>query len=97
MVPRKVGGTVSAPVLVTAPDPEYSEEARVEKISGIVMVHFWVDERGKTTHVQVVKGLGHGLDEKAADVVRNYRFTPAMENGKPVVVALNTEIDFKML
>jgi protein TonB len=95
-VPRRVGGGVSAPVLVTAPLPEYTTEARAAKISGNVLVHFWVDENGKTTHVQVVRGLGHGLDAKALDVVRNYQFKPALEDGKPVVVALNTEINFQI-
>jgi periplasmic protein TonB len=46
--------------------------------------------------VQVVRGLGHGLDEKAVESVKRYQFTPALENGKPVVVAMNLEIDFRM-
>ena len=76
--------------------PEYSDDARAAKISGSVIVHFWVDEQGRPSHVQVVRGLGHGLDAKAVEAVRQYRFTPAMESGRPVVVALNTEINFKM-
>ena len=96
VVPKTVGGAVSAPVLISDALPEYSPEARAAKISGIVVVHFWVDEQGNPTHVQVVRGLGHGLDIKAVEAVRQYRFTPAMESGKPVVVALNTEINFKI-
>ena len=94
--PKTVGGAVSAPVLISNAPPEYTAEARAAKLSGTVLVHFWVDEQGNPSHVQVIRGLGHGLDAKAIEAVSSYRFTPAMENGKPVVVALNTEIDFKM-
>lgn len=96
VAPKAIGGAVSAPVLVSAPAPEYTADARAAKISGTVLVHFWVDESGTPTHVKLVRGLGNGLDAKAIEAVSRYRFTPAMENGKPVVVALNTEINFNI-
>ena len=39
-------------------------------------------------------GWGMGLDEKAVEAVRQYRFKPAMEAGKPVVVEMNVEVTF---
>jgi TonB family protein len=96
MVPRAIGNGVSAPVAVSMADPEYTKEARKDKVSGVVKVNFWVDEKGVPTHVRVVRGIGHGLDEKAIEAVSKYRFTPAMENGKPVTVAMNVEVDFQM-
>jgi len=96
MVPRKIGGSVAPPVVVFAPEPQFPEEARADKVSGTVLVHLWVDEQGRPTHVQVVHGFGHGLDEKAVEAVQHYKFRPAMENGKPVVVAMNVEIDFRI-
>jgi protein TonB len=76
--------------------PEFSEQARKDKVSGVVVVNFWVDESGKTTHVRVVRGVGHGLDEKAVEAVKEYRFKPGIADGKPVIVALNTEVQFAM-
>ncbi len=94
--PMRIGGNVSPPVLVYSPEPEYSEQARVAKLSGSVVVNLWVDASGNPTHVRVVRGLGMGLDEKALDAVKQYKFKPAMEDGKPVLVELNSEVNFKI-
>jgi len=92
--PKRIGGGVSAPVLIYSVDPEFSEEARRAKAAGNVMVKLWVDEKGNPTHVHVVRGIGMGLDEKAVAAVKQYRFRPAMENGKPVLVEMNVEVTF---
>jgi protein TonB len=91
---KQVGGSVSAPVEIYSVDPEFSDEARRAKLSGSVLVNLWVDQSGRPTHVRVLQGLGMGLDEKAIDAVRQFRFKPAMENGKPVTVELNVEVSF---
>jgi protein TonB len=90
----QVGGSVSAPVEIYKVEPEFSDEARRAKLSGNVLVNLWVDQSGRATHVRVLQGLGMGLDEKAIDAVRQFRFKPAMENGKPVTVELNIEVGF---
>lgn len=89
-----VGGSVSKPEVLYSVDPEFSEEARKAKVSGDVMVYLWVDERGLPSHVHVVQGIGMGLDERAVDAVKQYRFKPAMENGKPVTVEMYVQVDF---
>jgi TonB family protein len=94
--PKKIGGGVSTPVLIYSLLPEYSEQAKTEKVGGTVLVNFWVDEQGRTKHVRVLRGVGMGLDEKAVETARQYKFTPAMEGGKPVLVELNTEVNFKI-
>ncbi len=93
---RQVGGGVGPPALIYHVDPEFSEEARKAKLSGIVLVGLVVDEKGSATHVHVVRGLGMGLDEKAVEAVRQFRFKPAMENGKPVKVEINVEVKFEI-
>jgi protein TonB len=92
--PKRIGGGVSAPVLIYSVDPEFSEEARRAKAAGNVIVNLWVDEKGMPSHVRVIRGVGMGLDEKALAAVKQYRFRPAMENGKPVLVELNVEVTF---
>jgi periplasmic protein TonB len=94
--PRRIGGGVSAPVLIYSVEPEFSEEARKAKVAGNVLVNLWVDTQGNPSHVHVVRGVGMGLDEKAKEAVMQYKFKPAMENGKPVLVELNVEVNFQI-
>jgi protein TonB len=93
---RQVGGGVGPPTLIYKVEAEFSEEARKAKVSGNVVVGLVVDEKGNATHVHVVRGLGMGLDEKAVEAVRQFRFKPALENGKPVKVEVNVEVNFQI-
>ncbi len=93
---RRIGGGVSAPVLIFSVEPEFSEEARKAKVAGNVLVNLYVDQNGNPSHVRVIRGVGMGLDEKAVEAVRQYKFRPAMENGKPVLVELNVEVNFQI-
>ena len=93
---HRIGGGVSAPVVLFAPEPEFSEEARKAKIAGNVLVYLQVDTQGRPTHVRVMRGIGLGLDEKALEAVKAYKFKPAMENGHPVAVEMNVEVGFQI-
>jgi protein TonB len=92
-----IGGGVSKPVVLYQVEPEFSEEARKAKFSGNVEVYLWVDTDGKPSHIKVVRGVGMGLDQKAMDAVRQYRFKPAMKDGKPVQVDLYVDVNFQIL
>jgi TonB family protein len=91
-----VGAGVSPPQLIFAPDPEYSKEARRAKYQGICVISTIVDPEGNPQRVQVVRHLGKGLDQKAVEAVRQYRFKPGMLNGKAVAVEVNIEVNFKL-
>ena len=91
-----VGGGVKAPALIFQVDPEFSEEARKAKFSGNVEVHLIVDESGLPTHVTVARPIGMGLDEKAVEAVRQYKFKPAMKDGKPVKVDIYVDVNFQI-
>jgi protein TonB len=93
---RKVGGGVSEPVLVTQVEPEFSEEARKAKFMGVVTVDLIVDKNGNPQNVHTVRGVGMGLDEKAVEAVKQYKFRPARENGQPVAVEMNVEVNFQI-
>ena len=82
--PYRVGGGVSAPKLLFGPDPEFSDEARRAKFQGTCVVSVVVDENGRTQHARIIGHLGMGLDEKALEAVKQYRFIPAKLAGKPV-------------
>jgi TonB family protein len=84
------------PKLIHSVDPQYSEEARRIKLQGVVTVSGLVTETGEMTDVQVVKSLGHGLDEKAVEAVSQYRFRPAMKDGKPVAARISVQVNFRL-
>lgn len=92
----QIGGSVHPPVLVSAPDPEYTEAARKAKLSGNVIVGLTVDAAGEPQNVRVAQGLGNDLDEKAVEAVQQYRFKPATMNGEPVPVNLKVEVNFRI-
>jgi len=91
-----VGGGVSAPVPIYKPEPAYSEEARKAKYQGTVVLWIVVDASGGVTDCKVVKPLGLGLDEKAVETVRTWKFKPAMKNGTPVPVRVLVEVSFRL-
>jgi TonB family protein len=92
-----IGGGVSAPVPLNTPEPEFSDEARRAKYQGVCLVALIVDAQGNPQNVHVVRALGMGLDEKALEAVRKYKFKPAMKDGKiPVAVELTVEINFRL-
>jgi len=93
----QVGGGVSEPKVIYQVDPEFSEEARKAKFSGNVYVSVIVDEQGRPTHVRVERGVGMGLDEKAVEAVKQYKFKPAMLNGKPVKVVVDVDVVFQIM
>lgn len=92
----RIGGDVSAPVLIYQVDPEFSEEARKAKFQGEVLVHLIVDAQGRPTNVKVIRPVGMGLDEKAREAVAQYKFRPARKGGQPVPVELNVAVNFQI-
>ncbi|MGA9040816.1 MAG: energy transducer TonB [Terriglobales bacterium] len=91
-----VGGGVSAPKAVFQPDPEYSEEARKAKYQGTCVLLLIVGADGHPRDIKVARTLGLGLDEKAIEAVKTWKFEPAMKDGKPVAVAINVEVEFRL-
>ena len=89
---------VGNPSCVYCPDPKYSEEARKAKYSGIVVLQVIITPDGRATDIHVVKGPGLGLEDKAIEAVKQWRFKPAPgPSGKPVPVMVELEITFRLL
>ena len=90
----QVGGGVRPPVVIYAPEPEFSEQARMAKYQGLCVLEIVVDAKGMPRDPKVIQHLGMGLDEKALESVKQYRFKPATLAGKPVAVRMDISIDF---
>jgi TonB family protein len=93
----RTGGGVSAPTLLSKVEPEYSEEARKAKYQGVVLLYVEVDPTGKAINIRVLHSLGLGLDEKAMEAVKKWRFKPGVKDGKPVTVQAQIEVNFRLL
>jgi len=94
--PYRVGGGVSAPKPIYTPDPEYSEEARKAKYQGVVVLWLVIGPDGLPREIKVARPLGMGLDEKAIEAVRTWRFKAAERNGQAVAVQMNVEVSFRL-
>jgi len=88
---------VSQPVPIYRPDPGYTREARKAKYQGSVILTLVVDKKGIPRNVRVVKPLGLGLDKKAVEAVKRWRFRPGTRGGKPVDVPARVEVNFRLL
>ena len=90
-------GVASEPTCAYCPNPVYTDQARQEKIQGSVMVQVLVGPDGRTTEVRVSKGLGLGLDERAAQTIRGWHFNPAKDrNGRAVARWIAIETVFRL-
>jgi len=93
----RVGGSVSGPVPLNQVEAEFSDEARRAKYQGVCLISLIVDAQGNPQNPRVVRALGMGLDEKALEAVRKYKFKPAMKDGKtPVPVMITVEVNFRL-
>lgn len=91
-----VGSGVSAPILISRIDPQFTEEARRAKVNGASVLSVVVDTTGHPQNIRVVRPLGFGLDQKAIEAVQQWRFQPGLKDGKPVNVQIGLEVDFRL-
>lgn len=91
-----VGGGVSAPQVVHSVEPEFSAEARQANFQGNVGIELIVDAQGNPQDIRVTRHLGMGLEQKAIEAVRQYKFRPAMYQGHPVAVQIVIDVAFHL-
>ena len=84
------------PVVVHRVDPEYNEVARRARVSGIVIVEVLIGANGKISAGRILKPLPFGLDQKAIEAVRQWRFKPGSVDGKAVPVIMNLTLNFRL-
>jgi TonB family protein len=87
---------VSRPVPLNSVSAKYSLEARKAKVEGVCIVSLVVDAQGNPQNPRIVRSLGYGLDDRALEAVKKYRFKPAMKGKLPVPVMVTVEINFRL-
>ena len=75
---------------------KYTDDARRQRIQGNVVLEIVVRSDGSVGAVKVRRSLGGGLDQRAIEAVRQWRFNPAKRHGTPVDVAVEIEVEFKL-
>ena len=93
----RVGKGITPPGVLSKVDPQYSEQSRLAKLTGTVILSAEIDPDGLAHNVTVIGKLGMGLDEEAVDAVKRWHFNPATKDGQPVPVVATIEVNFQML
>jgi TonB family protein len=93
----KMGEGITPPVLIHSVDSEFSPEARRLRIEGVAVFSLVVTTRGMPERINLVRGLGHGLDEQALLAIKQYRFKPSTKDGVPVPVEITIESNFHII
>jgi protein TonB len=88
---------VGIPICLYCPIPQYSDEARKAKYQGTVVLQVTITPDGRAINISVVKGPGLGLEEKAIEAVKGWKFKPAVgPNGKVVPTIVPIEVTFRL-
>lgn len=94
--PYRAGSGITAPTLLHEVRPEYTDDARRRGLEGDVILEIVVRRDGTVGDVKVLRGLGGGLERRAIDAVRQWRFSPARRTGTPVDVYVEVAVEFKL-
>src|SRR5688572_5103925 len=84
------------PRVIAKPEPQYTEQARRDQVTGTVVLRVVFSSSGQVTNIQAVQKLGGGLTEKAIAAARQIRFLPAIRNGQPVSMYMQLEYNFNL-
>ena len=85
-----------SPAVIARCAPQYTPEAKRANIEGTVGLYIQVYPDGRAHNIRLQSSLGSGLDEKAIEAVKQWRFSPGTKNGKPVVVPATIEVKFRL-
>ena len=87
---------IQSPAVIAKCAPQYTPEAKRANIEGTVVLYIQVYPDGRAHNIRVQSRLGSGLDDKAIEAVKQWRFSPGTKYGKPVVVPATIEVKFRL-
>lgn len=94
--PYRPGSGITPPSILQEVKPDYTDEARRRGLTGDVVLEIVVRSDGRVGNVRLLRGLGSGLDQRAIDAVRQWRFSPAKRFGTPVDVLVEVAVEFRL-
>lgn len=93
---HRASGAVTPPAATYAPDPHYVPLAKAESFQGTTVLWVVVTSQGTVGEIQVVRPVGFGFDDAAAETVKTWTFKPATKNGVPVAVQIDVEVNYRL-
>ena len=93
--PLRIGGQITAPKKLRDVKPQYPDEARAAGLEGVVIIEAIVDATGHVVAARILRSIP-GLDEAAMSAVRQWVFTPTLNEGVPSAVMLTTTVNFRL-
>jgi periplasmic protein TonB len=94
--PYRPGSGIEPPSVLHEVKPDYTEDARIRQLEGEVVLEVVVRRDGSVGDLKVLRGLGGGLNDRAIQAVRQWRFSPARRKGTPVDVIVQVAVEFKL-
>ena len=88
---------IKPPRVAQKAEPEYTDMARLSKLEGTAVLKIVVGADGLAHDIELVRGVGLGLDENAATAIAKWVFHPATKDGVPVPVHATVEVNFKLM
>lgn len=82
--------------ILSRPEPMYTEEARKDRVSGVIVLRGIFASDGKVRAIRVVRGLPDGLTKRCIDAARRIKFIPATKDGRPVSQYIQMEYNFDL-
>jgi TonB family protein len=82
--------------LISKPEPQYTEDARKNQITGTVVLKVVFSSSGQVTNIRTVSGLPYGLTERAIAAARQIKFVPATKDGHQVSMWMQLEYNFNL-
>ncbi len=82
--------------VLSKPEPQYTEEARKNQVTGVVVIRAVFSSSGQVTNIHVVSGLSYGLTERAIAAAKSIKFVPASKNGHQVSTYAQLEYNFNL-
>lgn len=94
--PYRPGSGITPPELLHEVKPDYTEDARRRNLEGEVVLEIIVRSDGSVGNIRLLQALGGGLDQRAIDAVKRWRFAPARRHGTPVDVLVEVAVEFRL-
>ena len=98
--PGRAISTTPLPPRIVEPiqktEAEYTEEARLAELEGVVVLHGEIDEEGFARNLRVAQPLGLGLDQNAMDAVKQWHFKPVLTQPQETRPIMQIVVDFRL-
>jgi TonB family protein len=92
---KRVGGNFTPPTKTVHVSPIYPDEALRARVQGVVIVEARIEADGRILHARILRSIPM-LDQATLDAVKQWEFTPTLQDGSPVPVMMTMTVQFSL-